>query len=172
MMARQQRVLVVDDEESITSALALILGEGGYAVSTAGSVAEAGERLGGAGGPFDLVFTDLRLPDSTGIELLDRIKADAPDTQVILMTAHGSLDVTIEAIKRGAYYYIEKPFTPDQVIMLAERAMEFGQIRQENRQLKRTLADESEAFGMIGRSPKMLEIYETIRATAKSDAAV
>src|SRR5215210_2018035 len=172
MMARQQRVLVVDDEESITSALALILGEGGYAVSTAGSVAEAGERLGGAGGPFDLVFTDLRLPDSTGIELLDRIKADAPDTQVILMTAHGSLDVTIEAIKRGAYYYVEKPFTPDQVLMLAGRALQFGEISRENKALKRALSAEAETFGITGRSPRMLQIIEAIRTAAPSDASV
>ena len=92
MTARRQRVLVVDDEGSITGALALILGEGGYEVRTAGSVAE-GHALLLEGAPFDLVFTDLRLPDATGIELLERIKADAPDTQVILMTAHGSLDL-------------------------------------------------------------------------------
>ena len=152
MMSRQRRVLVVDDEGSITSALALVLGDGGYEVSTAGTVAEAG-ALSLAERPFDLVFTDLRLPDATGIELLDRIKADAPDTQVILMTAHGSLEVTIEAIKRGAYYYVEKPFTPDQVLMLAERALQFGEIRRENQALKRALSAEGETFGIIGAQP-------------------
>jgi DNA-binding NtrC family response regulator len=161
---------VIDDESSVRDALLMILSEQGCMVETAGDGVEAKRLLDGP--PFDLVFTDLRLPDTSGIDLISHIKGDNPETQVILMTAHGSLDVTIEAIKRGAYYYIEKPFTPDQVIMLAERASEFGKIRQENKQLKRTLADESEAFGMIGRSRKMLEIYETIRATAKSDASV
>src|SRR5829696_1427065 len=161
-MARQQRVLVVDDEGSITSALALVLGDAGYDVSTAGSVAEAGALLD-KGAPFDLVFTDLRLPDATGIELLGRIKSAAPDTQVILMTAHGSLEVTIEAIKRGAYYYVEKPFTPDQVLMLAGRALQFGEISRENKALKRALSNEVEAFGITGRSPRMLQIIETIR---------
>jgi DNA-binding NtrC family response regulator len=164
------RILVIDDESSVRDALLMILSEQGCLVETAADGVEAKRLLDGA--PFDLVFTDLRLPDTSGIDLISHIKGDNPETEVILMTAHGSLDVTIEAIKRGAYYYIEKPFTPDQVIMLAERASEFGKIRQENKQLKRTLADESEAFGMIGRNRKMLEIYETIRATAKSDASV
>jgi DNA-binding NtrC family response regulator len=164
------RILVIDDESSVRDALEMILSEHACEVKTAADGAEAKRLLDGP--PFDLVFTDLRLPDTSGIDLISHIKADNPETEVILMTAHGSLDVTIEAIKRGAYYYIEKPFTPDQVIMLAERASEFGKIRNENKQLKRTLAEESEAFGMIGRSRKMLEIYETIRATAKSDASV
>jgi DNA-binding NtrC family response regulator len=170
MRAVGNRILVVDDETSVTSALEVVLGERGYDVKTAKDATDARELL--AGTPFDLVFTDLRLPDASGIELIDRIKADSPDTEVILMTAHGSLDVTIEAIKKGAYYYLEKPFTPDQVIMLAERALEFREIRQENRHLKRTLAAENETFGIIGRSPKMRQIFETISATAQSDAPV
>jgi DNA-binding NtrC family response regulator len=169
-MRAGDHILVVDDESSVTGALEVILCERGYKVRTAKTVAEAAGLL--ADMPFDLVFTDLRLPDASGIELLDRIKTVSPDTEVILMTAHGSLDVTIEAIKKGAYYYIEKPFTPDQVVMLAERALQFKEIRQENRKLKRTLGGESETFGIVGRSPKMRQIYETIRATASSDAPV
>ena len=166
-----KRVLVVDDEKSIASALELVLGDEGYEVTTAGSVAEAIARLQG-GRPFDLVFTDLRLPDATGIELLDRIKADAPDTQVVLITAHGSLDIVIEAIKRGAYYYVEKPFTPEQVLMLAGRALQFGDIRRENKALRQALSPEGEAFGITGRDPRMRQIIETIRTAAPSDASV
>jgi DNA-binding NtrC family response regulator len=166
-----KRVLVVDDEKSITSALEIVLGDEGYEVTTAGSVAEAIARLQG-GRPFDLVFTDLRLPDATGIELLDRIKADAPDTQVVLITAHGSLDVVIEAIKRGAYYYVEKPFTPEQVSMLAGRALQFGDIRRENKELKQALSPEGDTFGITGRDPRMHQIIETIRTAAPSDASV
>jgi len=164
------RILVVDDESSITGALELILGERGYQVETAASVAEAVELL--ARRPFDLVLTDLRLTDSTGIELLTRIKQDSPETEVILMTGHGSVELTIEAIKRGAYYYVERPFTPGQVLMLVDRALEFASVRKENRTLKRTLGGEAEAFGMSGRTPKLLQIFETIRATASSDASV
>ena len=166
-----RRILVVDDEKSITSALELVLGEEGYDVKTASSVAAAVEQLR-SGRPFDLVFTDLRLPDATGIELLDRIKADAPDTQVVLITAHSSLDTVIDAIKRGAYYYVEKPFTPEQVLMLASRALQFGEIRRENKALKQALSPEGEAFGITGRDPRMRQIVETIRTAAPSDASV
>src|ERR1700749_4263294 len=166
-----KRVLVVADGRSITDALEIVLGDEGYEVTTAGSVAEAVARLQG-GRPFDLVFTDLRLPDATGIELLDRIKADAPDTQVVLITAHSSLDTVIDAIKRGAYYYVEKPFTPEQVLMLALRALQFGEIRRENKALKQALSPEGEAFGITGRDPRMRQIVETIRTAAPSDASV
>src|SRR6185503_13253940 len=164
------KILVVDDENSVTGALELILGDRGHQVRTASAVGEALELLEHR--PFDLVLTDLRLADSTGIELLTRIKQDKPDIEVILMTAHGSLEVTIEAIKRGAYYYLEKPFTPDQVLTLVERALELASIRQENRALKRTISGEVKTFGMIGRTPRLLQIHETIRATAPSEASV
>lgn len=165
-----QKILIIDDESSITGALELILVDHGYAVTTADTGA-AGRKAFSAT-KFDLVFTDLRLPDASGIDLVTEIKTANPQTEVILMTAHGSLDVTIEAIKRGAFYYLEKPFTPDQVTVLAQRALELGRVKQENRQLKNKLERDPDTFGMIGRSDKMLQIYDTIRATAKSDAPV
>jgi DNA-binding NtrC family response regulator len=164
------RILVIDDESSITGALQVILEEQGYEVQTAASMSEAARLLGGRS--FDLVFTDLRLPDTNGMEVLNSIKAENPDTEVILMTAHGSLDIAISAIKQGAYYYVEKPFTPDEIVMLTERALQFAGIKQENRVLKSTLAGEKEVYGMIGRSAQMRQIYETIRATAPSEASV
>ncbi|HLL73523.1 MAG TPA: sigma-54 dependent transcriptional regulator [Pyrinomonadaceae bacterium] len=164
------KILVIDDESSITGALEMILGEQGYEVQTAASMSEARRLLNGRA--FDLVFTDLRLPDTNGLEVLNYIKAENPDTEVILMTAHGSLEVAISAIKKGAYYYVEKPFTPDEIVMLTERALQFAGIKQENRVLKSTLTGENETYGIIGRSPQMRQIYETIRATAPSEASV
>src|SRR6185295_18320419 len=134
--------------------------EQGYRVRTASKVARAVELMHEQ--PFDLVFTDLRLPDASGIDLLTQVKAFSPETEVVLMTAHGSLDVTIEAIKKGAYYYLEKPFTPDQVVMLVERTLEFAAVREENRNLKRVISADSETFGMIGHSQAMRQIQETI----------
>jgi DNA-binding NtrC family response regulator len=164
------KILVIDDESSITGALQVILEEQGYEVHTAASMAEAKRLLGGHA--FDLVFTDLRLPDTNGLEVLNYIKAENPDTEVILMTAHGSLEVAISAIKKGAYYYVEKPFTPDEITLLTERALQLAGIKQENRVLKSKLEGEKEAYGIIGRSPQMRQIYETIRATAPSEASV
>jgi two-component system response regulator HydG len=169
-MPAKDRILVVDDESSVTDALALILTEQGYEVATANNGAEAEDYL--ARRSFNLVFTDLRLPDASGIEILSRVKDETPETEVILMTAHGSLDVTIEAIKRGAFYYLEKPFTPDQVVMLTERALQFASVSRENRTLKRKLTGDDEVFGIIGCSPQMVQIFEVIRATALSEASV
>ena len=169
-MKSQPRILIVDDECSVADALAVILTDEGYAVETASHMATARSLLRAQA--FALIFMDLRLPDGTGIDLLDAVKQESPATEVILMTGHGSLEVTIEAIKKGAFYYIEKPFTPDQVVMLTRRALQFIAIRQENCRLRSTLKGEAAAFGIIGSSPRMRQIYETIRATAASEATV
>jgi DNA-binding NtrC family response regulator len=170
MSARRHRILVVDDETSVTGALEMILSESGYNVRTAGSAAAALAQIKDQ--RFDLAFLDLRLPDAIGIDLMMQIKADAPDTEVIIMTAHGSLDVAIEAIKGGAFYYLEKPFTPNQVLMLSKRALKYQGMGRENRVLKSTLSTGGEAFGIFGNHPRMLQIHEVIRTAGPSDASV
>ena len=165
-----RRILVIDDEMSITDALVLVITDLGHHVDSAKSGVEAKELLKGA--PYDLVFTDLRLPDVSGIDMLTLIKNDTPDTEVIVMTAHGSMDIAIEAIKRGAFYYIEKPFTPDQVTTLVARALQFEAIKRENRSLKSALMGEGDDYGIIGRDPKMRQIHAVIRTAAPSDASV
>jgi DNA-binding NtrC family response regulator len=88
------------------------------------------------------------------------------------MTAFGSIEVTIEAIKRGAYYYLEKPFPPDRLLPLVERALQFAALKIENQSLKRSLVGDSETFGLVGRDPQIREIHEIIRTAAPSDASV
>ena len=166
----RNRILVIDDEPSVSNALRLVLTELGHHVDSAKTGSEAKEFLKGS--PYDLVFTDLRLPDASGIDLLGLIKSDTPNTEVILMTAHGSLEITIDAIKRGAFYYIEKPFTPHQVTALVERALQFEAIKRENRSLKTALMGDGDDFGIIGRHPKMRQIHNIIRTAAPSDASV
>ena len=171
MAARLPRkILVVDDEPSVTDSLELILGGAGFEVFTASSFAESTNLLQQT--QVDLVITDLRLADASGIDVIKHTKQHTPDTEVILMTAYGSLDVTIEAIKAGAYYYLEKPYTPDRLLALVDRALQLVALKHENETLKRTLAGESEIFGMIGRDPKMRQIFEIIRTAAPSDASV
>jgi len=164
------RILVVDDDRSVTGALATILRTAGYETFTTNSVAEARSVLSSRS--FDLVITDLRLADGTGIDLITQIKKQTPDTEVILMTAFGSIEITIEAIKRGAYYYLEKPHPPDQLLALVERALQFAALRIENQTLKRSLAGDSELFGLVGRDPRIRRIHETIHTAAPSDASV
>jgi DNA-binding NtrC family response regulator len=165
-----KRILIVDHERSATGALDLILSNAGFEVLTAESFAESKKILRNAS--VDLVITDLRLSDASGIDLITHIKNETPDAEVILMTAHGSIDIMIEAIKRGAYYYLEKSCTPDCLLALVERALQFATVRRENETLKLTLAMGAETFGMIGRDPKMQQIIETIRTAAPSGASV
>jgi DNA-binding NtrC family response regulator len=170
MKVLPSRILVVDDEKSVAEALELILKHAGHQVLTAQSLIEASRILDERN--IDLVITDLRLADGSGIDLIKQIKSETRDTEVILMTAYGSLDVTIEAIKLGAYYYIEKPYTPDFLCALVERALQISRLKRENENLKRSLSGDSETFGMIGRDLKMRQIIETIRTAAPSDASV
>src|ERR1044072_7308574 len=153
------RILVVDDDRSITGALAVILRKAGYEALTTNSIGEAESVLSSRS--FDLVITDLRLADGTGIDLITHIKEQTPNTEVILMTAFGSTDITIEAIKRGAYYYLEKPHPADQLLALVERALQFAALKIENKTLKRSLTREGELFGLVGRDPAIRTIRET-----------
>ena len=163
-------ILVVDDENTTTDALQLLLSEHGYDVIVASTAKEAETLL--ARRWFDLVFLDLRLPDADGIELLEHIKHTTPEVEVVLMTAHGSLEITIEAIKRGAFYYIEKPFTFEQVLLLAERALQFKQIKAESRRQKNTKAQDLDDFGIVGNNMKLRQVRTIIRTAAPSDASV
>ena len=163
-------ILVVDDEDTTTSALELLLRDEGYEVRSALTARDAKSLLEHY--LFDLVFLDLRLPDADGIELLDHIKHLSPGTEVVLMTAHGSLEVTIEAIKRGAFYYVEKPFTFEQLLILTQRALQFKAIKSESRRQQNLPAAEREDFGIIGNNVKLRQVRTIIRTAAPSDASV
>ena len=164
-------ILIVDDDLSVIDSFSLVLRDAGFEVLTARNFGES-VRILKSNTPLDLVITDLCLPDGNGIDVITHVKDESPDTEVILMTGHGSLDITIEAIKRGAYYYLEKPCTIDRLLTLVNRALEFRTLKRENEILKRTLIADSETFGMIGRNPKLHQIILTIRTAAPSDASV
>ena len=166
----QKTILVVDDDSYVTDSLRVVLTDAGFKVLTARYFAESIALLSNT--QVDLVITDLCLPDGQGTDVITHVKSETPETEVILMTGHGSLDITIEAIKRGAYYYLEKPCTLDRLHTLVNRALEFATLKRENETLKRTLSGDSETFGMIGRNPKLHQIIQTIRTTAPSDASV
>ena len=164
MNEQRRRILVVDDEKTVTDSLHLILTDAGFEVLTADNVAQATAIINST--KLDLVVTDFRLPDGNGIDVITYIKSEAPETEVILMTAHGSIDITIEAIKRGAYYYIEKPYTPDRLLDLVDQALQLASGENEPRECK------DKTFEMVGRDPKLQLIIETIRLVAPCDAAV
>ena len=167
---QHKSILIVDDDTSVTDSLAIILQSAGFRVVEAHNFTGAIAILNNT--QFDLVITDFCMPDGTGLDVITHVKKETPETEVILMTGHGSLDITIEAIKHGAYYYLEKPFDIGRLRTLVDRALEVAALRHENETLKRTLENDSETFGMIGRDPKLQQIRQTIQTAAPSDASV
>jgi len=167
---QRKRILVVDDDGNVRDSLFTILTDTGFQVLTAENFAESVAILHET--QCDLVLTDLCLPDATGMDVISHVKNEAPATEVILMTGHGSLDVTIQAIKQGAYYYIDKPCALDRLLALVNRALELATLKRENETLKQNLIVDSQTFGMVGRDPKLHQIIQTIRTAAPSDASV
>jgi nitrogen regulation protein NR(I) len=164
------RILVADDEDGVRWVLEKGLREAGYDVVVAKD-GEAALRLA-EGEPCDLVFLDVRMPGVDGLTVLGQLRASRPDALVIVMTAHGTMETAIQAMQRGAYDYLAKPFDVDEVLLLAERALSARRLTQEVARLKTGLQDVWEFGALIGRHPRMQEIYKAIGRIAASDVTV
>ena len=164
------RVLVVDDEQSMRDLLAIMLRQAGYEVSVADGGEAAIERLKAES--FDLVLTDLRMRKVDGLAVLKAAKEHAPRTVVLVVTAYASTETAVEAMKLGAYDYITKPFKLDELKVTVANALERRRLREENLALKRQLLRERGFENFVGRSPKILDVFETIRKTADSGSTV
>ncbi len=165
------RVLVVDDEENLRHLLGLILGRAGYALSFASNGREALERLAGV----DIVLSDVRMPDMDGLGFLAALPSGAPP--VIMMSAYGSHDTALEAMRRGAYDYVAKPFKADEVLLtlrkLEEReslAVDRGRLAVENARLQERIGEPVEGF--VGRSPAIQELLRVLVRAARHDSSV
>jgi len=169
-MKKPRNILVIDDEEQMLDSLRLNLQQTGYSVSTAAS-GEAGLALFEGGG-FDLVLCDLQLPDVPGMEVLKKLKEMHPATEVIIISAYGSIENAVEATKAGAFHFVEKPFEFDELQLLIDRALERQELIEESEGLRRTLRERTTYGNIIGRSKKMQDIFEMIEAVAKSDANI
>ncbi len=164
------RMLVVDDEESLAEFLRLLFEKEGYNVHIANSVEEAHHRLDER--TFDLVLCDILMPDGNGLELLKEIKAQNSATEVIMMTAYASNKSAIEAMKLGAYNYISKPFDVEELIVVASKALEKTGLAEENLYLRNELERKYQFSNIIGRSPRMQEIFSLIERVAKTTSTV
>jgi DNA-binding NtrC family response regulator len=162
------RILVVDDEEKLRRVIELQLSAAGYDVDKAAS-AEEGLRLAERA---DLVLTDLKLPGMDGLELLAAIRRQNMQAPVIVMTAFGTIEVAVQAMKSGAVDFLLKPFSLDHLMAVIQKALEVRALRDENRQLREELGKRYEFDNIIGRSPAMQEIFATIERVAPSRATV
>ena len=164
------RVLVVDDEQSMRELLGIMLKQVGYDVT----LADGGEAAVGAlkAEGFDLVITDLRMRKVDGLAVLRAAKEHSPRTVVLVVTAFASTETAVEAMKLGAYDYVTKPFKLDELRLTIANALERKRLQDENRELKRQLRREHGFDGFIGKSARILEVFETIRKTADSGSTV
>ena len=163
-------LLVVDDEPSICDVLRLALTRAGHRVKTAQTVAEA--RTAMAEDVFNLLITDLQLPDGDGISLLQHAKTSSPDTAVIVLTAHGSADTAVAAMRLGAHDYLTKPFDIDELRIKVDQAIEGQRLLRENRELRAEVSYRQGLDGIVGTSKAIHVVVNRVKAVADSTSTV
>ncbi|HEY6908500.1 MAG TPA: sigma-54 dependent transcriptional regulator [Myxococcales bacterium] len=170
-MADPARILVVDDDAASRALMAEILAEDGHQIVTCSDGAEAVQRIEREG-EFDAVVSDIRMVDVDGLEVLDWVRGHAPETPVLLVTAFGNVDGAVEAIRRGAYDYISKPYDVNAIKLVVDRALRHRRLSAENRRLKREIREKYALGNVVGRSEGMLQVYKTAARVAATDATV
>lgn len=169
-MVDRPRILIVDDEVNIRTALGRLLERRGYEVGCAGSGSEALDLLGRAA--FHVVITDLKMFGLDGLGVLRGAREAQPETEVIILTAYGTVDSAVEAMKRGAYDYLAKPMDPDRLALVVEKAVERQRIRAENQRLREELQVRQIFEEVVGKSLAMRPVYEIVEQVAPTSATV
>ena len=165
-----ETILIVDDEKNYPPILAAVMEEEGFEPLMANSGEEALTILKHS--DVDLVLTDMKMPSMDGIELLENVKKKDPELPVIMMTAHGTVEKAVEAMQKGAYSYIMKPFDNDSLILYVNKAIAMYRVIKENRRLRQTVKSQYSFGNIIGKSKKMRDIYELIGKVAPANATV
>ena len=169
-MTQAAHLLVVDDEVNIRNALVTILEKKGHQVCGAGTGEDALRCLDEA--PTDLVITDLRMPGISGMEFLRRLKDKWPDTEVVVMTAFGSIDTAVEAMRLGAYDYLTKPIDRERLVVVVEKALERHNLAFENKRLRDRLETRTRFDQLVGESEAMQRVYGLVEMVTDSDVTV
>lgn len=164
------KILIIDDDTSLRRVLEYNLQEAGYQVAAAAS-GEEGLRLFAEESPA-LVITDMKMPGMDGLQVLKAVKERSPETLVMIITAFGTVDIAVEAMKLGAYDYITKPFNRDELKLTVAKALQFTGLAAENKRLKDQLTDRSDFRTIVGASRQMEQVFSIVRKVADSEAAV
>jgi two-component system response regulator AtoC len=165
-----KRILIVDDEESFRHMLSVILIKEGYEVETSPNGEDGLQRA--AASPFDQILCDIRMPRMDGLEFLREIKKTGTEATIIVMSAYGTVDIAIEAMKLGAYDYISKPFKPDEIILILRKAQEREQLRRENQLLRKEVAREYSFENIVSKNEKMQKIFDVIKKVSHYKSTV
>jgi two-component system response regulator AtoC len=165
-----RRILVVDDEENFRHILSVILKKERYEVETASNGEEALQRISNA--TFDQVLCDIRMPGMDGLDFLKEVRKTEADANVIMMSAYGTLDTAVEAMKLGAYDYISKPFKPDEIILTLKKAEERERLRKENELLRKEVKREYSFENIVSKNEKMQGIFDMIQKVAQYKSTI
>jgi two-component system response regulator AtoC len=165
-----KRILIVDDEESFRHMLSVILIKEGYEVDTSSNGEEGLQKA--AASPFDQILCDIRMPRMDGLEFLRGIKKTGVEATVIMMSAYGTVDTAIEAMKLGAYDYISKPFKPDEIILTLRKSEEREQLRRENQLLRKEVGKEYSFENIVSKNEEMQKIFDVIRKVSQYKSTV
>lgn len=165
-----ESILVVDDEKNYTAVLSAVLEEDGFETFMANSGAQALEVLKKE--EISLVISDMKMPAMDGLTLLEKIKKRVPDMPVIIMTAHGTVDKAVEAMQKGAYTFILKPFDNERLVMYAHKALELHRLVKDNQRLQHEVESQYRFDNIIGKSPLMKNVFKTISKVGPTSATV
>lgn len=163
-------ILVIDDNPAIIKLMAKILKANNYEVSTASGGELGIKKL--EKNDYDLVFTDLMMPDISGMEVLEHVISKSPKTMCIILTAHGTIKSSVDAIKNGAFDYITKPVSPSELLVVVEKALKFKNLEEENIRLKKELRGKYNYTNLVGTSKAIKKIYNLIEKVADTDGTV
>lgn len=169
-MKFSNRILVVDDEPLTLELIVENLREQGHVVDMAASGPEAVSKAKQKS--YDVVMTDLAMPGMHGMELLSYFRQQYPDSEVIVLTGYGTIETAVEAVKKGAFDYLTKPVTADEINLVLDRIQELATLKAENVLLRSQLQEKYRFDNIIGQSPPMAALYRTIQRVAKTDATV
>jgi two-component system response regulator PilR (NtrC family) len=165
------RILVCDDEASLREMLQILLRREGYRVDVADGVHAACDRLISSD-PYDVVITDLVMPDGTGMEVLDAVRARSKDTQILMITAYATTEQAVEAMRKGAYDYVQKPFRNHELLATVEKALEKHDIVAENETLRAQVKSRWTEGQLIGKSEAMERLRDLIKRVANATSSV